>query len=76
VVGFLEEHKIATRLLFGGNLIRQPAYRDKPYRAAGDLKVSDTVMNQTFWIGIYPGISPPMVDYVLDVFHRIPKILA
>jgi CDP-6-deoxy-D-xylo-4-hexulose-3-dehydrase len=76
VVRCLEEHKIATRLLFGGNLIRQPAYLDKPYRAAGDLKVSDTVMNQTFWIGIYPGISPPMVDYVLDVFHQIPKILA
>ena len=76
VVRYLEEHKIATRLLFGGNLIRQPAYRDKPYRVAGDLKVSDTVMNQTFWIGIYPGISPPMIDYVLDVFHRIPKILA
>ena len=73
VMRYLEEHKIATRLLFGGNLIRQPAYLDKPYRVAGDLKVSDTVMNQTFWVGIYPGISQPMMDYVLDVFHRIPK---
>ncbi|MGA2228649.1 MAG: DegT/DnrJ/EryC1/StrS family aminotransferase, partial [Syntrophobacteraceae bacterium] len=76
VVRYLEEHKIATRLLFGGNLIRQPAYHDKPYRVAGELKTSDTVMNQTFWIGIYPGISPPMMDYVLDVFHRVPRIFA
>jgi len=74
VIRCLEEHKIATRLLFGGNLIRQPAYLDKPYRVAGDLKMSDTVMNQTFWVGIYPGISPPMMDYMLDVFHRLPKI--
>ncbi|MFZ2448639.1 MAG: lipopolysaccharide biosynthesis protein RfbH [Syntrophobacteraceae bacterium] len=76
VVRHLEEHKIATRLLFGGNLIRQPAYRDRPYRVAADLKMSDTVMDRTFWIGIYPGISPQMMDYVLDVFHRIPKIFA
>ncbi len=75
LVLFLDEHKIATRLLFGGNLTRQPAYRDVPFRVAGELKVSDTVMNQTFWIGLYPGISEPMMDYVLDVFHRIPKIL-
>jgi len=73
LVRYLEEHKIATRLLFGGNLIRQPAYRDIPYRAVGDLKVSDTVMNRAFWIGVYHGLTSPMIDYVLDVFHRIPK---
>ena len=73
---FLDEHKIASRLLFGGNLIRQPAYRDVPYRVAGDLKVSDTVMDQTFWIGVYPGLTGPMIDYVLDIFHRIPKELS
>lgn len=75
LVRFLERHKIATRLLFGGNLVRQPAYRGVPHRAAEDLKVSDTVMNRTFWIGVYPGISKPMMDYVLDVFHRIPDRL-
>ena len=75
LLGYLDEHKIATRLLFGGNLIRQPAYRDVPYRVVGDLKVSDTVMNRTFWIGVYPGLTRPMIDYVLDVFHRIPKEL-
>jgi len=70
---FLDERKIASRLLFGGNLIRQPAYRDIPYRVVGDLKVSDTVMNNAFWIGVYPGLTEPMIDYVLDVFHLIPK---
>ncbi|MDR3567262.1 MAG: lipopolysaccharide biosynthesis protein RfbH [Syntrophobacteraceae bacterium] len=73
VVCRLEERKIATRLLFGGNLVRQPAYRTAPHRIAGDLTVSDIVMNQTFWIGVYPGISPTMVDYVLEVFHSMPK---
>jgi CDP-6-deoxy-D-xylo-4-hexulose-3-dehydrase len=75
LVRFLEEHKIATRLLFGGNLTRQPAYLGVPHRVIGDLKVSDAVMNQAFWIGVYPGISQPMIDHVLDVFHRIPKEL-
>jgi CDP-6-deoxy-D-xylo-4-hexulose-3-dehydrase len=70
---YLDERKIASRLLFGGNLLRQPAYRNITHRVAGDLKVSDIVMDRTFWIGVYPGLTPPMIDYVLDVFHRIPK---
>jgi CDP-4-dehydro-6-deoxyglucose reductase, E1 len=74
LIRHLEDHKIATRLLFGGNLIRQPAYRDVRYRVAGDLRVSDIAMNRTFWIGVYPGLSRPMMDYVLEVFHKIPKI--
>lgn len=74
LVQFLEGRKIATRLLFGGNLTRQPAYRNVPYRIAGDLKNSDTVMNSTFWIGVYPGISQPMIEYLLDVFHELPKL--
>lgn len=72
MVRYLEEHRIATRLLFGGNLIHQPAYQNVPFRTVGDLSVSDTVMNQSFWIGIYPGISQPMLDYMLDVFRSIP----
>jgi CDP-6-deoxy-D-xylo-4-hexulose-3-dehydrase len=71
VVRRLEEGKIATRLLFGGNLVRQPAYRGVPHRVAGNLTVSDIVMNRTFWIGVYPGISPPMIDYVVEVFHSM-----
>lgn len=74
LVVWLNDQKIATRLLFGGNLTRQPAYRNVPFRVAGDLRNSDTVMNRTFWIGVYPGITEPMLDYVLDVFHRIPRI--
>lgn len=73
VVDYLEEHKIATRLLFGGNLVRQPAYRDVCHRVIGDLKNSDFVMNQVFWIGLYPGITEPMLDYTIDTFNLIPK---
>lgn len=68
LVGHLEERKIATRLLFGGNLTRQPAYRDVEYRRVGDLENTDTVMRQSFWIGVYPGITEEMIGYVLDAF--------
>jgi len=64
----LESRLVATRLLFGGNLTRQPAYRDAPFRIAGDLANTDTVMNRTFWIGVYPGITDDMIAYVLSVF--------
>jgi CDP-4-dehydro-6-deoxyglucose reductase, E1 len=75
LVGYLDESRIATRLLFGGNLTRQPAYRNVAYRLVGDLTYSDTVMNQTFWIGIYPGINVPMIDYILEVLHKAPAAL-
>jgi len=73
LIDFLEGKKIATRLLFGGNLIRQPAYKDIKYRKVGDLKESDIVMNQTFWIGIYPGLTKEMLDYVIMFFMGIFK---
>jgi CDP-6-deoxy-D-xylo-4-hexulose-3-dehydrase len=60
----LESSHIATRLLFGGNLVRQPAYRDCQYRIAGDLRNSDFVMNNVFWVGVYPGLTFPMLDFV------------
>lgn len=69
VVRHLEAHKIGTRLLFGGNLVRQPAYRGRPYRVVGDLANSDFVMNRVFWIGVYPGLSPQMLDYVVETLH-------
>ena len=75
VVPYLEQRKIATRLIFGGNLIRQPAYQDVCYRMIGDLTNSDFVMNQGFWIGVFPGISLPMLDYVIEVFHKMPEVL-
>jgi len=77
VVRYLESCKIATRLLFGGNIVRQPAYCDDNvrYRVVGDLKNSDSVMNQVFWIGVYPGLSERMLEYILECFYRMLKEL-
>ena len=68
LVNYLEKNKIMTRMLFGGNLTRQPAYEDVEYRIVGDLKNTDLVMNNTFFIGVYPGITDEMIDYMLQVF--------
>lgn len=71
VVAHLESRKISTRLLFGGNLIRQPAYRDVKYRTVGSLENSDFVMNQVFWIGVYPGLKTPALDFVIETLHDL-----
>ncbi len=71
IVQELNEAKIATRLLFGGNLLRQPAFIGTPRRVVGDLKNTDIVMNDTFWIGVWPGLTLPMLDYVIETLHRI-----
>jgi len=76
LVCFLEERKIATRLLFGGNLVRQPAYKNAHYRAVGRLPNSDLVMNQLLWIGVYPGLSQPMLDYMVETIHAAVNELA
>lgn len=73
LVRHLEENKIATRMLFGGNLTRQPAYENTNYRVAGSLKNTDFVMNNVFWIGVYPGLNDEMIDYVIDTFHSFCK---
>jgi CDP-6-deoxy-D-xylo-4-hexulose-3-dehydrase len=70
IVRHLDEHKIGTRLLFGGNLIRQPYMSGRHYRVHGPLTNSDRVVGQTFWIGVFPGIGEPEAGYVLDVIHR------
>jgi len=72
VIRFLEDRKIATRLLFGGNLVRQPAYRGREFRVVGELTQTDFVMNQVFWLGVYPGIGPEMLDYLLESMHSVP----
>jgi CDP-4-dehydro-6-deoxyglucose reductase, E1 len=66
LVRWLDARRIATRQLFAGNLLRQPAYRDVPHRVVGDLTNTDLVMRGTFWLGVYPGITDAMVDYVVD----------
>ena len=71
VVRELESRKIATRLLFGGNLTRQPAYREANFRVAAALDRTDFVMSQVFWIGVYPGITGAMRDYMVDALWAI-----
>ncbi|HUB03407.1 MAG TPA: lipopolysaccharide biosynthesis protein RfbH [Terriglobales bacterium] len=68
---FLHARKIGTRQIFGGNLVRQPAYADRTFRVVGDLAHSDRVMNRAFWIGVYPGLTPAMLDYVLESINEI-----
>ena len=71
LIDFLNSKKIATRQLFGGNLVRQPAYAELNYRVIGDLRTSDRVMNQAFWIGVYPGLTRGMLDYILETMNEI-----
>jgi CDP-6-deoxy-D-xylo-4-hexulose-3-dehydrase len=71
LINVLNSRKIGTRQVFAGNLTRQPAYADLNYRVAGDLQNSDRVMNQAFWIGVYPGLTQPMLDYVLETMNQI-----
>ena len=73
IVAFLEEHKILTRQLFAGNITRQPAYEEVEYRVIGDLKNTDYIMNNTFFIGVYPGINYVKLDYVLKTFDEFFK---
>jgi CDP-4-dehydro-6-deoxyglucose reductase, E1 len=64
IVNHLEENKIATRMLFGGNLTKQPAYEGIKYRVAGKLDNTDLVMNNLFWIGVYPGITKDKLAHI------------
>jgi CDP-4-dehydro-6-deoxyglucose reductase, E1 len=69
LIEFLESKKIATRLLFAGNLLRQPAYRNIRHRVVGSLVHTDAAMRNAFWVGVYPGITEKMITYVLEQFH-------
>jgi len=70
LVRYLEEHKIATRMPFAGNIIRQPCFENVQYRVYGSLVNTDYIMKNTFFIGVYPGINNQMLDYMLETFDR------
>ncbi len=63
LLSYLDQEKIGTRLLFAGNLTRQPYMQGRNYRVSGDLTHTDTVMNDSFWVGVYPGLTEEMLDF-------------
>ncbi|ENM1574658.1 lipopolysaccharide biosynthesis protein RfbH [Campylobacter jejuni] len=69
ITNFLEQHNIQTRTLFAGNIIRHPAFNalkiDKDYKVIGSLKVTDKIMNDSFWVGVYPGMNDESIDYII-----------
>jgi CDP-4-dehydro-6-deoxyglucose reductase, E1 len=70
LVGFLEAHRIETRTLFAGNLLRHPAFQDIPHRIVRDLVNTDAVMNRTFFVGVYPGLDEARLEHMAAVFAR------
>jgi CDP-6-deoxy-D-xylo-4-hexulose-3-dehydrase len=69
LVRHLEEKRIGTRLLFGGNLVRQPAYKGLKYRVVGELSNSDRVMQSVFWVGVFPGLTEEMLAYMASTIR-------
>jgi CDP-6-deoxy-D-xylo-4-hexulose-3-dehydrase len=69
VIEYLENNRIGTRLLFAGNMVRQPAFIGTNHRVASDLKTADKIMNDSFWIGVWPGIKEKERDYIVDQFN-------
>lgn len=73
LVEFLEKNKIATRMLFAGNIVKQPAYKNVKYRVFDSLENTNFVMNNTFWTGVYPEINSEKIDYMLEIFSEFFK---
>lgn len=70
LIKHLDDRKIGSRLLFGGNLTRQPAYRNVDFRVVGDLTNTDIVTERTFWVGVFPGLTEPMLQFVVDTIRE------
>ncbi len=66
----LDAHRIGTRLLFGGNLLRQPYMKGRPHRVVGDLSNGDFITSNTFWIGLYPGLTPDHIGFAVDTITK------
>ena len=73
IVNDLEKRKVATRCLFAGNILRHPAYEGIKKRISGTLRNTDCIMNNTFWVGIYPGLDDEKINYVLNAFEAFMK---
>jgi CDP-6-deoxy-D-xylo-4-hexulose-3-dehydrase len=73
VVRELNDRNVHTRLLFGGNLLEQPAYKDIEHRVVGEMRNADYVMHNVFWLGVYPGLTEEHIDYVLEVLHDLAR---
>jgi len=70
----LEKKKIGTRLVFGGNLLKQPAYQNIDHRVVGELKNTDEIMNRGFWLGVHPGLNDEMISYMLEQLEELVKV--
>jgi CDP-6-deoxy-D-xylo-4-hexulose-3-dehydrase len=72
---FLSERKIDTRPLFAGNITKQPYFKNVNFRISGNLKNTNKIMNQSFWIGVYPGLNENMLNYVINQFEEFITII-
>jgi CDP-6-deoxy-D-xylo-4-hexulose-3-dehydrase len=73
LIAYLDKLKIDTRLLFGGNLLRQPAYANVTHRAAAPLNNADFITTNVFWLGVYPGLSRVMLDFEVEALYNYVK---
>jgi CDP-6-deoxy-D-xylo-4-hexulose-3-dehydrase len=70
LINVLDSNKIGTRLLFAGNLTKQPYMAGQTYRVVGELKVADRIMNDTFWVGVYPGLGDEELNFVAETIEN------